>query len=115
MPPKHFLVYPRLDDFVEVNKPASESVVEKPIVETNEPKNARKENRAPIIEDVVSESKEEDVPKELKLLDRVNIVNDKNVNAARPNAVVNIARPKSVLSAVMGNKGNAVKASACWV
>ncbi|GJW70680.1 hypothetical protein Tco_0127597 [Tanacetum coccineum] len=27
----------------------------------------------------------------------------------------NIARPKAVLSAVKGNKGNAVKASACWV
>ncbi|GKE26428.1 hypothetical protein Tco_1441812 [Tanacetum coccineum] len=37
---------------------------------------------------------------------RVNTINDKNVNAARPNAVVN---------AVKGNKGNAVKASACWV
>ncbi|GJY57898.1 hypothetical protein Tco_0457790 [Tanacetum coccineum] len=46
---------------------------------------------------------------------RVNIVNDKNVNAARPNAVVNTARPKVVLSAVKGNKGNAIKASACWV
>ncbi|GJW23812.1 ribonuclease H-like domain-containing protein [Tanacetum coccineum] len=46
---------------------------------------------------------------------RVNIVNDKNVNAARPNAVVNTARPKAVLSAVKGNKGNVVKASACWV
>ncbi|GKE40503.1 putative ribonuclease H-like domain-containing protein [Tanacetum coccineum] len=46
---------------------------------------------------------------------RVNTVNDKNVNAARPSAVVNTARPKAVLSAVMGNKGNAVKASACWV
>ncbi|GJT03674.1 hypothetical protein Tco_0838136 [Tanacetum coccineum] len=45
---------------------------------------------------------------------RVNIVNDKNVNAARPNAVVNTARPKAVLSAVKGNKGNDVKASACW-
>ncbi|GJX56805.1 putative ribonuclease H-like domain-containing protein [Tanacetum coccineum] len=43
---------------------------------------------------------------------RVNIVNDKNVNAARPNAVVNTAWPKAVLSAVKGNKGNAVKASA---
>ncbi|GJT52242.1 putative ribonuclease H-like domain-containing protein [Tanacetum coccineum] len=43
---------------------------------------------------------------------RVNIVNDKNVNAARPNAVVNTARPKVVLSAVKGNKGNVVKASA---
>ncbi|GJS53131.1 ribonuclease H-like domain-containing protein [Tanacetum coccineum] len=28
---------------------------------------------------------------------------------------VNTARPKAVLSAVKGNKGNAVKASACWV
>ncbi|GJZ48078.1 ribonuclease H-like domain-containing protein, partial [Tanacetum coccineum] len=46
---------------------------------------------------------------------RVNTVNDKNVNAARPNAVVNTARPKVVLSAVMGNKENVVKASACWV
>ncbi|GKD57697.1 hypothetical protein Tco_1291084 [Tanacetum coccineum] len=45
---------------------------------------------------------------------RVNTVNDKNVNAARPNAVVNTARPKAVLSAVNGNKGNVVKASACW-
>ncbi|GJW93372.1 putative ribonuclease H-like domain-containing protein [Tanacetum coccineum] len=29
--------------------------------------------------------------------------------------MVNIARPKAVLSAVKGNKGNVVKASACWV
>ncbi|GKF46003.1 hypothetical protein Tco_0135805 [Tanacetum coccineum] len=46
---------------------------------------------------------------------RVNTVNDKNVNTARPNAVVNTARPKAVLSAVKGNKENAIKASACWV
>ncbi|GKB55557.1 hypothetical protein Tco_0906310 [Tanacetum coccineum] len=46
---------------------------------------------------------------------RVNTVNDKNVNAARLNAVVNTARPKAVLNVVKGNKGNAVKASACWV
>ncbi|GKE49628.1 hypothetical protein Tco_1480886 [Tanacetum coccineum] len=46
---------------------------------------------------------------------RVNIVNDKNVNAARPNAIVNTTRSKVVLSAVKGNKGNVVKASACWV
>ncbi|GJV38484.1 putative reverse transcriptase, RNA-dependent DNA polymerase [Tanacetum coccineum] len=38
---------------------------------------------------------------------RVNIVNDKNVNAARPNTVVNTATSKVVLSAVKGNKGNA--------
>ncbi|GJS35720.1 ribonuclease H-like domain-containing protein [Tanacetum coccineum] len=63
MLPKSDLVYPCLDDFVEVNESVSESVVEKPTVETNEPKNARKENGAPIIEDWVSESEEEDVPK----------------------------------------------------
>ncbi|GJU13137.1 hypothetical protein Tco_1135533 [Tanacetum coccineum] len=33
----------------------------------------------------------------------------------RPNAVVNTARPKAVLSAVKGNKRNVVKVSACWV
>ncbi|GJV67808.1 putative ribonuclease H-like domain-containing protein [Tanacetum coccineum] len=37
---------------------------------------------------------------------RVNTVKDKNVNAARPKAVVNV---------VKGNNVNAVKASACWV
>ncbi|GKD40029.1 hypothetical protein Tco_1260236, partial [Tanacetum coccineum] len=290
MPPKHDLVYPSLDDFVEVNESASESVVEKPTVETYEPKTARKEDGAPIIEDWVSESEEEDVPKiktvemfnkpsfakinfvkstkqvksprnitvdknrrntpsprgnkrnwnqqmsqklgnDFEMINkachvcgsfehlrkdynnwynnqrfekplwtnvqrvnkqnfsklthpspkrnmvprtvltrsgpillnsvrpvnivqprttvnnagpmknvinnaystarrpfnkitaannsnfnkRVNTVNDKNVNAARPNAVVNTARIKAVLSAVMGNKENAVKASACWV
>ncbi|GKE97794.1 ribonuclease H-like domain-containing protein [Tanacetum coccineum] len=51
MPPKPNLVYPSLDDFVEVNESVSESIVEKPIVETNEPETARKENGAPIIED----------------------------------------------------------------
>ncbi|GKF38355.1 hypothetical protein Tco_0118416, partial [Tanacetum coccineum] len=63
MPPKSDLVYPSLDDFVEVNESVSEFVVEKPTVETNESKNARKEDGAPIIEDWVSESEEEDVPK----------------------------------------------------
>ncbi|GKB56977.1 putative ribonuclease H-like domain-containing protein [Tanacetum coccineum] len=52
-----------LDDFVDVNESTSESIVEKPTVETNEPKTARKEDGAPIIEDWVSESEEEYVPK----------------------------------------------------
>ncbi|GJR18776.1 putative ribonuclease H-like domain-containing protein [Tanacetum coccineum] len=43
MPPKPDLVYPSLDDFVDVNESVSESVVKKLIVETNEPKTARKE------------------------------------------------------------------------
>ncbi|GJW77057.1 hypothetical protein Tco_0138739 [Tanacetum coccineum] len=63
MPPKSDLVYPSLDDFVDVNKSASESIDKKPTVETNEPKTARKENGAPIIEDWVSESEEDDEPK----------------------------------------------------
>ncbi|GJW19850.1 putative ribonuclease H-like domain-containing protein [Tanacetum coccineum] len=63
MPPKHDLVYPSLDDFVDMNESASESVVKKPSVETNEPKTARREDGAPIIKDWVSENEEEDVPK----------------------------------------------------
>ncbi|GJX82623.1 ribonuclease H-like domain-containing protein [Tanacetum coccineum] len=49
MPPKSNLVYPSLDDFVDES--VSESVVEKPTVETNEPETFRKENKSPIIED----------------------------------------------------------------
>ncbi|GJU40179.1 ribonuclease H-like domain-containing protein [Tanacetum coccineum] len=45
---------------------------------------------------------------------RVNTVKDKNVNAARPKAVLNAARPKAVVNVVKGNNVNAVKASACW-
>ncbi|GKB41431.1 ribonuclease H-like domain-containing protein [Tanacetum coccineum] len=63
MPPKSDLVYPSLDDFVDVNESVSESVVEKTTVETNEPETAKKENRAPIIKDWVSNSDEENVPK----------------------------------------------------
>ncbi|GJY87887.1 putative ribonuclease H-like domain-containing protein [Tanacetum coccineum] len=63
MPPKPNLVYPSLDDFVEVNGSVSESIVEKPTVETNEPETAKKENGAPIIEDWVSDSDEKNVPK----------------------------------------------------
>ncbi|GKB88385.1 putative ribonuclease H-like domain-containing protein [Tanacetum coccineum] len=43
---------------------------------------------------------------------RVNTINDKNVNAK---AVVNVAWPKAVVNVVKGNNVNAVKASACWV
>ncbi|GJV18500.1 putative ribonuclease H-like domain-containing protein [Tanacetum coccineum] len=102
MPPKPDLVYPSLDDFVDVNKSVNESVVEKPIVETNEPKIARKENETPIIEDWVFESEDEDEPK----FQTVNTVKGTKVNTARP---------KAVISAVKGNKGNDVKASTCWV
>ncbi|GJY77022.1 retrovirus-related pol polyprotein from transposon TNT 1-94, partial [Tanacetum coccineum] len=46
---------------------------------------------------------------------RVNIIKDINVNAARPKAVVNTTKPKAVLNVVKGNHINVVKASACWV
>ncbi|GJR85047.1 putative ribonuclease H-like domain-containing protein [Tanacetum coccineum] len=59
MPPKPNLVYPNLVDFIDMNV----FVVKKPTVETNEPKTARKESEAPIIEDWVSESEEKDVSK----------------------------------------------------
>ncbi|GJX68327.1 putative ribonuclease H-like domain-containing protein [Tanacetum coccineum] len=38
----------------------------------------------------------------------------KKVNTVKGTRV-NTARPKAVLSAIKGNKGNAIKASACWV
>ncbi|GKE90318.1 hypothetical protein Tco_1567793 [Tanacetum coccineum] len=63
IPPKPDLVYPSLDDFVDVNESVSESVVEKPTIETNELETARKENGAQIIKDWVSDSNEEHVPK----------------------------------------------------
>ncbi|GKF31833.1 hypothetical protein Tco_0101631, partial [Tanacetum coccineum] len=44
--------------------------------------------------------------KNINFNQRVNTIKDKNVNAARPKAVVN---------AVKGNNVNDVKASACWV
>ncbi|GJV70715.1 hypothetical protein Tco_1490710 [Tanacetum coccineum] len=63
MSPKSDLVYPSLDDFVDVNESVNESVVKKPTVETNEPGTARKENGALIIKDWVFDSDEENVPK----------------------------------------------------
>ncbi|GKB64124.1 ribonuclease H-like domain-containing protein [Tanacetum coccineum] len=68
MPPKPDLSFSSLEEFV--NEPiVSEPTVKKPIVETSEakasvdkPKVVRKNNGALIIEDWVSDSKEEDVP-----------------------------------------------------
>ncbi|GJR26157.1 retrovirus-related pol polyprotein from transposon TNT 1-94 [Tanacetum coccineum] len=140
MPPKPDLSFSGLEEFT------SELVVIKLVVENSKakaskakPKAIRKNNGAPIIEDWVSESEEEDVPQtnienqtvkpsfdkiELlnlkeKLLGKlsivVNTVKDKNVNTVRPKAVVYVARPKVVVNAVKGNNVNVVKASACWV
>ncbi|GJS56997.1 uncharacterized mitochondrial protein-like protein [Tanacetum coccineum] len=102
MPPKSDLVYPSLDDFVDVNESVSESVVEKGLlIKTNEPKTTRKENGALIIEDWVSKTTNNN-----NFTKKVNTIKGTRVNTARP---------KAVLSAVKENKGNAVKASTCWV
>ncbi|GJT46256.1 ribonuclease H-like domain-containing protein [Tanacetum coccineum] len=95
MPPKHDLVYPSLDDFVEVNESVSESVVEKPTVETNEPKNARKENGALIIKDWVSESEEEDVPK-IKTVKMFNKPSFAKINFVKSTEQVKSPRKTSV-------------------
>ncbi|GJS91388.1 hypothetical protein Tco_0774024 [Tanacetum coccineum] len=95
MPPKHDLVYPSLDDFVEVNESASESVVEKPTVETNEPKTARKEDGAPIIEDWVSKSEEEDVPK-IKTVEMFNKPSFAKINFVKSTKQVKSPRNTSV-------------------
>ncbi|GKC49119.1 hypothetical protein Tco_1071864 [Tanacetum coccineum] len=96
--------------------------VKKPVVETSEananadkPKEVRKNNGALIIEDWVSDSEEEDVPQAKIQKKTVKRSFAKNVNTARPKAVVNDVRPKAILNAVKGNQVNAIKASSCWV
>ncbi|GKG63928.1 hypothetical protein Tco_0647295, partial [Tanacetum coccineum] len=59
----------------------------------------------------MSDSKEEDLPQAKKEKNNVKPsftkIGYKNVNTARPKAVVNVARPKVVLNAVKGNQVNA--------
>ncbi|GJX47180.1 retrovirus-related pol polyprotein from transposon TNT 1-94, partial [Tanacetum coccineum] len=138
LPPKHDFSFYGIEEFV------NEPIVKKHVVDTSgakasadKPKVVKKNNGAPIIEDWVSDSKEEDVPqakKEKKIFKssfakikfvkskeqvksprKTTVKQGKNVNTARPKAVVNAARPKAVLNAVKGNQVNVVKASACWV
>ncbi|GKD01270.1 ribonuclease H-like domain-containing protein, partial [Tanacetum coccineum] len=84
------------------------------LLETNEPVTSRKENGAPIIEDWVSDSDEENVPK-IKIVERSNKPSFAKINFVKyteQGTRVNTARPKAVISAVKGNKENVVKASA---
>ncbi|GJV08527.1 ribonuclease H-like domain-containing protein [Tanacetum coccineum] len=71
------------------------SIVEKPTVETNEPKTARKENGAPIIEDWVSESEEEDVPK-IKTVEMFNKPSFAKINFVKSTKQVKYPRNISV-------------------
>ncbi|GJV50635.1 hypothetical protein Tco_1446376 [Tanacetum coccineum] len=95
MPPKSDLVYLSLDDFVDVNESVSECVVEKPTVETNELKTARKENGAPIIEDWVSDSDEENVPK-VKIVEMFNKPSFAKINFVKSTEQVKSPRKTSV-------------------
>ncbi|GKB91951.1 hypothetical protein Tco_0964223 [Tanacetum coccineum] len=95
MPPKSDLVYPSLDDFVDVNESVSESVVEKITIETNEPETARKENGAPIIEDWVSDSDEENVPK-VKTVEMFNKPSFAKINFVKSTEQVKSPRKTSV-------------------
>ncbi|GJR23013.1 hypothetical protein Tco_0971540 [Tanacetum coccineum] len=109
MPPKPDLVYPSLDDFVDES--VNESVVEKPIVETNESKTDRKENGAPIIEDWVSEGEEEDVPK-VKIVKMLNKPSFAKINFVKSTEQVKSPRKTSVdknrqnIPSPRGNKRN---------
>ncbi|GJV75903.1 hypothetical protein Tco_1507487 [Tanacetum coccineum] len=93
MPPKSDLVYPSLDDFVDES--VSESIVEKPTIETNKPKTARKENRAPIIEDWVSDSDEDNVPK-VKTVEMFNKPSFAKINFVKSTEQVKSPRKTSV-------------------
>ncbi|GJV89936.1 putative reverse transcriptase, RNA-dependent DNA polymerase [Tanacetum coccineum] len=101
MPPKSDLVYLCLDDFVNVN----ESVVEKPIVETNEPETAEKKMEPQLlrIENLIVMKK-----MCLRLTSNKNSNFNEKVNIVKGN--VTTIGPK----AVVGDEANAVKASACW-
>ncbi|GKE46607.1 ribonuclease H-like domain-containing protein, partial [Tanacetum coccineum] len=93
MPPKSDLVYPLLDDFVDES--VSELVVEKPTVETNKPETARKEHGAPIIEDWVSDSDEENVPK-VKTVEMFNKLSFAKINFVKSTEQVKSHRKTSV-------------------
>ncbi|GJZ89478.1 hypothetical protein Tco_0661260 [Tanacetum coccineum] len=80
LPPKHDLSFSGIEEFV--NKLiVSEPTVKKPVVETSEakasadkPKAVKKNNGAPIIEDWVSDSEEEDVPQAKKEKKQLSLV-----------------------------------------
>ncbi|GJW05112.1 hypothetical protein Tco_1563968 [Tanacetum coccineum] len=95
MPPKSDLVYPSLDDFIDVNESVSESVVEKPAIETNEPETSRKENGAPIIEEWVSDSDEENVPK-VKTVEMFNKPSFTKINFVKSTEQVKSPRKTSI-------------------
>ncbi|GJV75651.1 ribonuclease H-like domain-containing protein [Tanacetum coccineum] len=105
MPLKPIFSFSGLEEFVD------EPTVKKPVVDTSKAKasivkskDVRKNNGAPIIEEWVSNSKDEVKP-EIKN-EKKTVETSKNVNTDKPKAVVNAGRPKVVLNAIKGNQGN---------
>ncbi|GJV27494.1 retrovirus-related pol polyprotein from transposon TNT 1-94 [Tanacetum coccineum] len=124
MPPKLDLSFSGLEEFV--NEPTvSKPTVKMPVVETSEAKASA--DKPKVVSITHPSPKRNMVPKAVLMRSGLvslttgeakasaNKPKDKNVNAARPKAVVNAARPKAVVNAVKGNNVNVVKASTCWV
>ncbi|GJZ67301.1 putative ribonuclease H-like domain-containing protein [Tanacetum coccineum] len=125
MPPTPDLSFTGLDEFV--NKPVVENC--KAMSSKEDPKVVRKNDDAPCIEEWVSDDEEDDVsqPKTEKKTVGPSIVKKEFVKSKQQEKTtrktvkqvegknVNTARPKAVVNVVQGNNVNAVKALACWV
>nr|GEU56443.1 putative reverse transcriptase domain-containing protein [Tanacetum cinerariifolium] len=119
LPPKPDLS--GLEEFV--NEPiVSEPTVKKPAVETSEAKASadkskviRKNFGPPLIEDWISDSKDEaeSKPKIEKKTVKPSFAKIEFVKS-KESKTVNTAGPKAVVKVVQGDVVNAVKASACW-
>ncbi|GKE53291.1 hypothetical protein Tco_1488447, partial [Tanacetum coccineum] len=123
IPSKPNLSFSGLEEFT------SEPIVIKPIVEKSKataseakPKRVRKNNGAPIIEDLVLDGEKEDVHQakiEKKTVKpsfaKIEFVKPKEKTATKTAKQVEQLRPKAVVNAVKGNNVNAIKDLACWV
>ncbi|GJT29934.1 ribonuclease H-like domain-containing protein [Tanacetum coccineum] len=94
-----------LDDFVDVNKSVSKTLVEKSTIETNEPKTTRKENDTPIIKDWVSDSDEENVPK-VKIVEMFNKIFDKSTQQIKSPRKTSVDKNRENTPVPRGNKRN---------
>ncbi|GJU44603.1 retrovirus-related pol polyprotein from transposon TNT 1-94 [Tanacetum coccineum] len=109
MPLKSNLVYPSLDDFVDVN----ESVINiaRPF---NTVQSRTTVNNAGPMKNIINNAHSTARRPFNEITSANNSNFTKKVNTVKGTRV-NTARPKAVISAIKGNKGNVVKASACWV
>ncbi|GJS69172.1 hypothetical protein Tco_0702013 [Tanacetum coccineum] len=89
------MAYSSISSSSSTNSENEKPTMEKPTVETNEPKTARKENEAPIIEDWVSESEEEDVPK-IKTVEMFNKPSFAKINFVKSTKQVKSPRNTSI-------------------